>query len=281
MARAAAQRAAKAPGTSVVSWDEQFAAEAEVAAAMEKNAGGGGQWFSIRGGILTFNGAPLPGNEMVAVVVDSILENAYFEGEFDPDNPQPPVCFAFGRDDDGMAPHQTVFDADQAQNQTCKGCEKNVFGSAERGKGKACKNTRRLALLAAGSIELPKREITLFDTPEEFEKETIGFLKLPVTSVAGWAAMVKRISASDRRPPHGFYMHISVVPDPKTQWRVLFNPAGKLPNEVMDAVMRKRQEAQALIEQPYNLEAREAPPPRGRAAPAAAAKTARGRASKF
>ena len=58
----------------LVPWDEQLARDAEIAAELERNAGGG-SFFSVRGGMLTFNDAPVPNNTMGVIIVDGIFEN--------------------------------------------------------------------------------------------------------------------------------------------------------------------------------------------------------------
>ena len=139
-------------GTALVKWEEELAKQAEVAAGMEANVGGG-QFFSMQGGQLKFNDNPVPGNQMAVIILDHILENVFYDGDFDPNNPQPPTCFAFGRSDDDMAPHETVVAEGQAQNETCNGCPFNQWGSADKGRGKACRNTRRLAMIPAGTLD--------------------------------------------------------------------------------------------------------------------------------
>ena len=67
-----ARETTKKSGTAVANWDEELAKQAQVAAAVEANTGSG-QFFSVRGGILQFDGAPLPGNQAAVVIVDSII----------------------------------------------------------------------------------------------------------------------------------------------------------------------------------------------------------------
>jgi hypothetical protein len=282
--KAPARRAApvkESTSRAVVNWEEQMEKDAQVAAEMEKNTGGG-QFFSVRGGQLSFNGATLPGNEMIAVVVDSIFENAFYEGKFDPDSPTPPTCFAFDRVEEDLKPHEVVFQHEQAQNETCHGCPMNQWASADTGRGKACKNARRLALISAGQVNQKTGDYELEDEEGAFAKAPMGFLKVPVTSVAAWGSMVKQVAGTFKRPPHGIYMHVKVVPDAKTQFKVQFTPLDKLPNEVMAAVMARREEAMATIEQPYNLDQEPAAAPaktsaRGRTPPP----VKRGGAKKF
>lgn len=263
-----ARAPAKKPGTAVANWDDELAKQADVAAGMEANVGGG-QFFSVKGGTLQFDGAPLPGNQAAVVIVDAILENVYYEGNYNPDVPQAPTCFAFGRDDSEMEPHASVDTTPEfeRQSEACQGCPMNEFGTAIVGRGKACRNTRRLALIPAGSYDA-RGNLDMFDDLEHFQKTPIAFMKLPVTSIKSYATFVKQVSGALRRPPHGIFTRISVVPDAKTQFRVLFEALDKVPNELMAAVMQRHQDAQSVIEFPYTPvdDTPPAKPTRGRAA---------------
>lgn len=103
------------------------------------------------------------GTEIRVVVLDFSSKNFYYDGVYNEDNPQPPVCFAMtkpGEAIDGMAP---VDESPEKQSDLCKVCPMNAFGSAPNGrKGKACKNTRELAVLLvdeAGSHNDPDAPI--------------------------------------------------------------------------------------------------------------------------
>lgn len=239
----------KSASTAVVSWDDELAKQAEIAAKMEASAAGG-QFFSLRGGVLTWQDAPLPKNQMAVVIIDSILENCFYEDKFDPDNPSTPVCFAFGRDDKELKPHQVVVEAGNAQHDFCAGCEQNEWGSADIGRGKACRNTRRLAMVPAGSFDAAGK-LELINDPAHYASVQVGYLKLPVTSVKGYASFVKQVSGALNRPPHGIVTRVRVEPDPKSQFRVLFEPLIKIPNELIPAVMQRHEEVSAVIDFPY------------------------------
>src|ERR1700731_2525784 len=241
--------------TAVTNWEAEMAAAAEVAAAMEANPGGG-QYFSTRGGILALNDAAVPNNQMAVVIVDSVLENVFYESEYDPDNPAVPTCFAFGRDEATMAPPPNVVERGQAQNATCRGCPMNEFGTADKGRGKACRNTRRIGLIPAGDLTADGR-FKAFDEDDHFASAAVAFLKLPVTSVKGYANFVKQVAGALKRPPHGIFSKVKVVPDPKTQFRVLFEPLGAVPNALMTSVMKRNLEVKAVIETPYSLDLEE------------------------
>jgi hypothetical protein len=270
MARAAKVAAAAASQTTAVTnWDEEMAKQAEVAAAMEANTGGG-NYFSLKGGILSLNDAPIPGNTMAVVIIDSILENVFYEGAYDANALTPPTCFAFGRDDTTLAPHKTVVEHDQAQNETCRGCPMNEFGTADKGKGKACGNRRRIAMIPAGQFDAQGR-FTAFDDEDHFTSVSAAFMKLPPTSVKGYAAFVKQVAGTLRRPPHGIFTRVTLGPDPKTQIKVTFEPLSTIPNSLIPLMMKRNKDVATMIEQPYNLDVEEQ-------APAAPAKGGRGKA---
>jgi hypothetical protein len=239
--------------TAVMKWDEELAKQAEIAAAMEESTASG-QFFSLKGGILSWNDAPVPNNHMGVIILDSILENVYYEGEYDPEVPQSPTCYAFGRDDKTIKPHQNVVDAGNSMagaSGLCNGCEMNEWGSADRGKGKACRNSRRLALIPAGNFnQSGKFELT--EEAEHFETASVGFMKLPVTSIKGYASFVKQIAEAMKRPPHGVVTKIKVMPDPKNQFKVTFEPLMTVPNSVMGAIMKRHKDMSGLIEFPYS-----------------------------
>lgn len=235
----------------MTSWEEEMARDAEIAASAEA-AASGGSFFSVRAGVLSFNGMPIPGNLMAAIIVDSVFENVLYEGDFNADRPTPPTCFAFSRDDKNLKPHETVVARGQAVNETCAGCPNNAWGSAERGRGKACRNVRRLAMIPAGVFDSAGR-FKPYDATQ-VRDATMGFLKLPVTSVRGYAQFVLSVANTLRRPPYGVYTKVTVTPDAKTQVKVTFEPIDEVPSDIISTVMLRRKEAAVTIDQPYNLD---------------------------
>lgn len=246
------------PGTALVNWEKEMARQAKVAADMEANAGGG-QFFSLKSGVLSFNDAAMPGNQMAVIILDSILERVFYEGDYDPDRRVPPTCFAMGREEANLVPHPTVFEAEQQQNPTCKGCEWDAWGSADKGKGKACRQTRRLAVIPVGAFDNQGR-FTAVSDPDVLATASVGFLKPPVTSVKNYATMVKQVAGALGRPPYGVYTRVRVVPDAKNQFTVLFEVLGEVPRELLPVVMKRNQEVQPLIDFPYDLTQQEEAP---------------------
>lgn len=269
---ATTKKATASKSTALVKWDEELAKQAEIAAGMEANTGGG-QFFSLKGGILSWQDAPLPNNQMAVVILDSIFETTYYEGKYDPDTPQSPVAFAFGRDEKTMVWHENS-DPEFA-GKLCIESDVCQWGSADTGRGKAARETRRLAMIPAGSFNQAGK-FELFEEEEHFASTAIGFMKLPVTSVKGYASFVKQVAGALRRPPFGIVTKVKVVPDPKTQFKVVFEPIMNIPDELMGSIMQRHEEAKSTIDFPYQpADEEKAPPPKRGSR--AAAKPARGR----
>lgn len=239
----------------VANWDEELAKQAAEAAKTEESTATGA-FFSMKAGVLSLNDSPMEGNQIAAVITDSILENVFYGSDYDADEPKGPLCFAFGRTEEEMAPHKACVEAGTAVHETCSGCPNNEWGSADKGRGKACRNIRRLGIVAAGKLD--KNDV-FEENFENVESSSIAFMKLPVTSVKGYSAYVKSAAASLKRPPHGVITHIKVVPDAKSQFKVTFQALGMVPNEAMGDIMAKHAETKATIEQPYSVGEDEAP----------------------
>lgn len=238
--------ATKKKSTAVVKWDEALAKEAEIAAGMEANTGGG-QFFSLRNGVLSWQDSPVPDNQMAVVILDSIFETVYYEDRYDPDNPQPPTAFALGRDEKELRWHENS--RDDLAGQLCSESEVCEWGSADVGRGKAARETRRLAMIPAGMLDKSNRFEIFKD--EAFESAAIGFMRLPVTSVRGYASFVKQVAGALRRPPFGIITKVEVVPDASSQFRVVFNPIEEISDDLMATIMQRHEEAKSTIDFPY------------------------------
>lgn len=251
----------KNPTTALTTWDEELAKQAAISAGMEQSTATG-QFFSLRSGQLSWQDAPLPGNQMAVIILDSIFETVYYEGAYDPDTPQGPVAFAFGRDQATMVWHENS--SPEFAGKLCAESEVCEWGSADTGRGKAARETRRLALIPAGTFD-QNGKLQLIEDEDHYATTAIGFMKLPVTSVKGYAAFVKQIAGALKRPPHGIVTKVKVVPDPKSQFKVVFEPIMNAPNDLMAAIMQRHAEAKATIDFPYapfDEEAAAAPPPK-------------------
>lgn len=110
-----------------------------------------GNVIRTKGKIFTLpDGSTHPG-PMRAVILDFKSFNSYFEGQYNPNNPQKPACYAVG----DLATLTPSAKAPNRQADACAGCPMNQWGTAPGGgKGKACKNQYKLALIPA-DMETP------------------------------------------------------------------------------------------------------------------------------
>lgn len=252
---------AKRPGTALVQYEQQLLEQANVAKATEESVALG-QFFQTKNGVLSYNGAPVKDNTMQVIVVDHVLENKMYPlgKKFDPNSPQTPICYAFGRINEDMVPHEK---APQPQHAQCKGCPQNEFGTSDTGQGKACKNVRRLAL-----IPVP-------EDADQVKDAQVAYLAPPVTSVRGWAGYVQQLANVLKRPPLGVITQVSVVPDQNTQFKVTFKCVEKIEDPaILGALLEKQKEIGANIGFPYPVIDEEEAPAKGRrAAPPARGKS--------
>jgi hypothetical protein len=237
----------------VTKYDERFAEMAQAYAGSETV---GGSFLSTQGGILSFDGEAMPGNQMAVVILDVVRERTYYTSKFDASSPSnlPPVCYAFGRDDDEMAPHTSMQSGPNyfvPQSGECVTCPFNEWGSADTGRGKACSERRRMAVIPAGYYEGKRGskdlDLHLFTEEEHYVNADIAFLKLPVMSVKDWARYVTMLAANLRRPPLAVITRVHIEPDPKSQFRVKFDLIEEVPPELFDVIMRRHEEAKAGI----------------------------------
>lgn len=125
------------------------------------------------------------GDEIDVVVGASTFENAYYDKPYDPSNITSPACFAIGESQDDLSPHEN---SPNPQADSCANCPKNEFGSATVGKGKACKNNRRLALYAFSDNRVSKDQFVI--------------LRLAPTSLKNYAKYSKAITSTFKRPTY-------------------------------------------------------------------------------
>jgi hypothetical protein len=79
-----------------------------------------------------------------AVILDWRMTHELYEGIYDPQKPSAPICFANSATFSELKPSHR---APKPKAESCNACPMNVFGSAPTGRGKACKNMRKLAIV--------------------------------------------------------------------------------------------------------------------------------------
>jgi len=105
MAEAKQAPEVKKESTAVVDYMAELNALTVATTEAEKPSG---NWASFKSGILQINGVALKGNKAPVVVIHSVFENQLYAGAYDPNNIQPPICFAFAEKDEDLKPHPGV-----------------------------------------------------------------------------------------------------------------------------------------------------------------------------
>lgn len=164
---------------------------------------GGGKAFDIETGDAS---SDVSVTSFAGVIVYDHSANAYF-GEQDMSN-TPPICSSL----DGVIGFNTAC----GKSIACKGCPLNEYGTAKNGRGKACKNMRRLYIMTEG-LPLPV------------------ILTLPPTSLTSFANYRLSSLAAKKLKPNEVVTEFSIEVDTNEDGikysKVLFNRLGKLSPE--------------------------------------------------
>jgi hypothetical protein len=219
-------------GKEVVSWDEEMAKYAQKVAASERpNLAS----ISLKGGIMSYEKTPIPGNKLLTIVIASMMENRFYKDRYDPNKPASPVCFAFhdGSDAEPWIPHPASHEIQSADG--CATCPRMQWGSdLNGGRGKACKQVRKLALM-------PK-----------IDSKEMALLSIPVMSVKNWSNYVNGLAATIKRPPWGVVTEISVHPDPRSQFVVKFDVVELVPEDKLPQIFSQIKMANNVLSAPYD-----------------------------
>jgi hypothetical protein len=251
------------PGTALTLWEQEMA-EAAVAQASNEKPIGFSSSINFKSGFMTIDGNPVKDNTLDVVILAVVHENQFYTEKFDSDKIQTPACYAIGLDDETMAPHPESADKQGDEEGKCANCEHNKMGSADTGRGKACKNVRRIVCVPADALE----------SVEALEAAEMRTAKIPVTSVRNLGKYMRdKLKDELKRPTWGVVTNMTSGPHKKYQLEVTFEFVELISftQELYDAVKKKAAEAQErLLAATYPKFAEEqtiAPPARGARAP--------------
>lgn len=242
----------KPTGTAVVTWKEKMAAVVAQAAEMEAPKGG---FLSFKGGNMSYDDNPIPGNKLSVVVIDFLIENAIFKSKYNPNVPQSPMCYAFGRVEDELKPHP---DASEPQHTDCASCPNNEWASnPEGGRGKACKNSRRIAIITSDCLE----------SVEKIRKANVVMCKIPATSLKNFSTYVNQVTKVLEKHPFQVITELSAKPHPANMFEVVWKVTAEvMGDDIQEALYNKYMSIQKQMSQPYPANEEEAAPaPTGKA----------------
>lgn len=181
-------------------------------------------------------------DELEAVIVDFAAANFYYETGYERNNITPPKCFALGLEPAGLVPSDNSPDKQCA---ACAGCWANQFKSS--GNGKACQNTRLLAIL-----------------PTDADVDTdIQILKVSPTALRSFDGHVSKVVSKHNVPIFGVVTRIFFSPD--TEYASLrFEDQGIATEALITLAFNRQAEAQKrlLTEPDVSTAANDAPAPK-------------------
>lgn len=200
------------------------ALQAQAAAMGERVAPAGGSAIRVTQDkqFLLPDGTKTPG-PLELVIVDFIAKNSFYEGAFDPKAITPPACFAIGQNPLKLVPSAN---SPLGQSAECNACPNNQFGS--NGSGKACKNSRVLAVLP----------------PDADENTPLWTLATSATANKGFDGFVSSVARVFQMPPVGVIATVSFDPN-ETYAKLVFSDPQ--PNAKVTEHFGRQEEAKAML----------------------------------
>ena len=206
----------------------QLAAQALAAQGMRTT----GSFISFKNARLKVDGQEVPNNKADVRILAVVGERSWYGEEYDADKAQVPSCYALNSD----SPHDEAMDP---QSSACATCEKNKWGSAPKGRGKACREGARVIVVPAGTA---------------LEIAPMSSAKIPVTSLTAIQSFTSRCIQAGKLFGECITT-MSVVEDKKSFFKVHFDIKEVTNNMDLPLLMRKQAEATELAMTPYpNLE---------------------------
>lgn len=218
---------------------QQLALQTQKASELQNKA----NLISFKGGQLVVDGTPVPGGEAEVLVLAQQAERAYYEGVYDPSKPQVPACYSF----DMTAPHPM---ASNPQSTACEECEHNKWGSARQGKGKACRESARVAVIPASA---PLDAAPMYQC------------SFPITSVGSVKDFFARCANSGKLSGQ-FLTKLKVVPDAKSFFKASLTPMSQAEGQDLVVLLDRMDAARKQLCEPYPaFEEEDEPAPKAKA----------------
>jgi len=173
------------------------------------------------------DGTEHPG-PLTVVVVDFVNANVYHDRPYKEGEFSPPACFAVGLEVNNKLTPSKASPARQADS--CDKCPNNEFGS--KGDGKACKNLRKLAVVAGAGDDAGDGSSQMW------------LLEVSPTAGKAWDAYVSMVRTQFNAPPIGVITDVFFDPTSEFQSLRFGNPQ---PNPNLELHFGRRQEARQML----------------------------------
>jgi len=204
--------------------------------------------MSFARGRLTVGDVQCPDDKIPVVLAGVAYFNRYFGKKFDPSKLEAPECYAI--DLEQALLHPLGGSKPQAV-ESCSACPLAEWGTGREGRGTACTLTLRAVFFDARKLR----------NEEDAEKAPIlGPVAIPVTSKTAFLKNVAMVVKRLQGVPHEYLWILSVLPDPKNQFRVEINAKEKLPDPIAEAFTLRYQEAEQYLLRGYDKKEEAASP---------------------
>ena len=247
---------------SMADWEKRMAEAASAQESLEQT--GSGSAISTRNGKFSYQGTTI-GYEMDVIVLGFSHARAWYDQAYDSDEQQSPACFAISEDGLEESPHE---DSPVPQADICANCEYDAWGSANTGNGKACRQHRRLMVMA---------------WQDDLHEADVASVNVPPASLKNWKGYIKKVSKQLHRPCYGVVTKMSF--DQDADYATMdFDMVEQINDPAdMQVVMDAVETIEDDLMRPYDVSNYEAPQskPKKRATKKKVAKKKSARRSKF
>lgn len=211
-----------------VNYAAQLAAEA--AAISKQIAAPGGDRIRYNGNASFKTPDGMEGEALEVVIVNFVSTNLYYDTPYDRGNPLPAACFAINAEPKLLTPSPN---SPNIQADNCNICPQNQFGS--NGKGKACSNTRLLAVISSAALE------------DVDNVADIWIMSVPPTSLKFFDAYVASLSAKHKTVPVGVITQV-YLDSKNTYASPRFEVVRPLTDSELGVFMSRREEAMTRLQ---------------------------------
>lgn len=219
---------AEKPANAVMSIQEQIAQQIARQNETAQGLRSSGSYIGFKNAQLKVDGIAIPANQLDVRVLAALSERAWYSKDFDADVVQVPDCYAL----DSTTPH---IESANPQADHCGDCPHNKWGSAPRGKGKACREAARVIVIPAN---VPLASAQMYTA------------KVPVTSLSTVTSFTSRCGQANKLMGE-FVTKLSVVEDKKSFFKVHLTPVEVTPDMDMVALLKAQDAAYQLAMTPY------------------------------
>lgn len=187
-----------------------------------------GHKISLKGKVFTFPDGRQSRNPIDVVLLDWRIYNQYFKGAYNPTKIEKPTCFAISQTMADMKPSER---APVKQGADCASCALNQFGSAATGRGKACKNGRRLAVVPVDAD---------MNTP-------IFTIEVSPTGIKALDGYISKLAAGHGLVPIQVITTVAMNPN-EAYPTLMFAPGAPLNEEKLGVMLQLAQAAQPILD---------------------------------